>query len=80
VFGTLADNDFYDATDRTIGDAMQDAWVAFARSGVPASGGTDWPRYVAETPTASIIGDTIEHEAFPVTALMKLIHSMRGPT
>jgi para-nitrobenzyl esterase len=78
VFGTYSADGFYDATDHRIGDAMQDSWVAFARDGVPASGGAHWPRYDAKTPTAAIISDTIVPGAFPVTALMRLFNSMRG--
>ncbi len=77
LFGKLARDGWYNATDHSLAEALQEAWVAFARTGIPQSGGEVWPRYRAELPQRTIIGDTIRAEVITQTPLAHLIESSR---
>ena len=60
-------------------DLMQDAWIAFARSGIPESSeGLIWPRYVAESPQIALVENAINIQPFPITELMTIIGSVRA--
>ncbi|HEY0802818.1 MAG TPA: carboxylesterase family protein, partial [Steroidobacteraceae bacterium] len=79
VFGNLTDDGAYDAIDRQISDAIQDAWISFARSGVPRnSDGTSWPLYDAKSPQVAWIDDRVGVRPFPVTEVMSAINLLRA--
>ncbi|HEY1710896.1 MAG TPA: carboxylesterase/lipase family protein [Rhizomicrobium sp.] len=60
--------------------AMMDSWIAFARTGNPASAATgDWPRYQGSTRAAMIFGDGAPHIAnAPNEARRKAWESVPG--
>jgi para-nitrobenzyl esterase len=50
-----------DDAPAVLADTMHDAWIAFIRSGDPATGATgDWPRYCADR-RPTMIFDTESH-------------------
>jgi para-nitrobenzyl esterase len=78
VFGNLTQDGAYDELDRSVSGWMQDAWVSFARDGVPqSSDGAIWPRYNPDKPLAASIEDTIAIRPLPVTELMRTINAIR---
>jgi para-nitrobenzyl esterase len=78
VFGTLTDDGYYDDVDRGVSQLLQDAWVSFARDGVPLSpAGLAWPRYQSGAPQAALIDQTVTVGEFPVTELMSIVNSLR---
>jgi para-nitrobenzyl esterase len=78
VFGNLAPADAYDTIDSAISRAMQDAWIAFARTGVPRnSDQSPWPRYERIAPFFTLIEDEVTSRPFVVDELTAMIHSLR---
>jgi para-nitrobenzyl esterase len=78
VFGTLTDDGYYDDADRRVSQLLQQAWVSFARDGVPVSpAGLTWPRYQSGAPQAAWIDEAVSVREFPVTELMRIVHSLR---
>ena len=85
VFGNLAvdgSDGYYDQTDEILSEAMQEAWLSFARDGIPRSscpgGGLEWPRYDPSGPTTTLIGDEgVEVRPFPMTELISFVNSLR---
>jgi len=47
VFGHVALDAAYDAGSRILSHALEDAWVAFAKTGSPIRNGDDWPPFVS---------------------------------
>lgn len=79
IFGNLTEDGAYDAIDRRVSDLMQDAWIAFARTGVPQGPtGSPWPCYVEDAPAVSMIGDFVETTLVPVDQVVSAIHTTRG--
>ena len=86
VFGNLTTDDdegFYNQTDETTSESMQNAWLSFARDGIPKSnsptGEFEWPRYDLSNPLTTWIGDEgLEVRPFPMTELMSFINSHRS--
>lgn len=86
VFGNLTaetDEKYYNQTDVILSEALQEAWLSFARDGVPKSnsgiGEIEWPRYDLLKPLTTWIGDEgIEVRPFPMTELMLFISSHRS--
>jgi len=76
VFGNLNPADDYDQTDRVVSNAMQSAWAAFARSGVPVSESI-WPRFDPSEPKLSVIADTIRTRPLTTTRLTEIIAAQR---
>jgi para-nitrobenzyl esterase len=78
IFGNLADDGTYDDVDRQVSNQMQEAWIAFARNGVPESQkGVLWPPYSSDAPYVAWIEDYITFRPFPVNRLMPIINSCR---
>ncbi|QXE33257.1 carboxylesterase family protein [Streptomyces sp. GMY02] len=78
VFGNLEPADAYDDTDAALSADMQNAWVSFARTGVPAlPDGSPWPRHHGGDPAMTVITHTLRAEPFTTTKLTDLIHSLR---
>jgi len=79
VFGNLTDGGAYDEVDRRVSELVQDAWISFARDGVPESPrGVVWPRYTAVAPLAAYIEDAVTIRPFPVTKIMAEINELRA--
>lgn len=78
VFGTLADESQFDRLDLEVLNMMQDAWISFARDGVPVSaGGVVWPVYDASNAEAAYIEKGVEIRPYPITKLMSIINRLR---
>ena len=78
VFGNLAPADDYDTVDVAISQAMQGAWIAFARLGVPCNpDGSPWPRYERTAPFLTWIENEMTSHPFVIDELTAMIHSLR---
>ena len=81
LFGALSRKDWYDGTDHELADQLQQAWVSFARNGVPQSNGMKWARYDTLDPKITLIGDDIRPAPAHLSGLGRLLNSARehGP-
>ncbi|MFB7633214.1 carboxylesterase/lipase family protein [Streptomyces sp. NPDC056149] len=82
VFGHVAAGDGpdaeYDTTDTTLRDAVQHAWVEFARTGTPRTlAGEAWPSCRTTDPQLTVIEDTVEFRPLNPSPLTQLIRSTR---
>jgi para-nitrobenzyl esterase len=78
-FNTLTSDGFYDEHDRAIANGMQDAWIAFARDGIPRSpDGTAWPIFSASEPRKAWIGDQFQIRPFEPDAVIEAVNSLRS--
>ncbi|MDA5194446.1 carboxylesterase/lipase family protein [Govanella unica] len=78
VFGNLTDDQAYDETDRVISAGLQNAWIEFARTGVPRSpDGSAWPAYNDQRSQISWIEDDFQARDLDVSELTSIIHSLR---
>ncbi|WNV82945.1 carboxylesterase family protein [Umezawaea sp. Da 62-37] len=69
----------FDEVDRAVSDAVQYAWIEFARTGVPRHlDGTAWPTCDRSAPQVALIGDTGEDRLLEVSPLVAMIASQRG--
>jgi para-nitrobenzyl esterase len=71
VFGNLDDPDMghlvkHDLTAEWLSRTMQEAWVAFARTGNPSTAGLAWPQYEEATRWTAVLGDECRAEADPM--------------
>jgi para-nitrobenzyl esterase len=79
VFGNLTTDGQYDETDYVVSDAMQSAWTAFARTGVPNVGWkAAWPAADMRAPQYMSIGDGLFLRPYAANELTRLIASMRS--
>lgn len=78
VFGNLAPESHYDAVDRRLSTEMQEAWTAFAHTGVPRAGGRSWPNYQTDNPRLTVLGNTVSTDSLAVAPLTKFFASQRG--
>lgn len=79
VFGNLTDDGHYDAVDRQLSEALQDAWIAFATTGVPLLAATGpWPRFEADAPRRAHVGDGIDIRRFALNDLASTLHDLRA--
>lgn len=78
LFGQVATGPGYEAVDQVVSNAIQHAWVEFARTGVPSHvDGAPWPAASRATPALTVISDsTVSGPASP-SALTALIHAAR---
>ncbi|KAH8817487.1 Carboxylesterase [Xylogone sp. PMI_703] len=70
----------YDSVDERVSALMQEAWVEFARTGVPSSNGKAWPHCTVSTPQYTVIKDKVEWkdlEATPVEVLLSELRERR---
>lgn len=77
VFGTLTNDDYYDATDRAIANGLQAAWTSFARRGVPDAGTGVWPQYTVADPKLTVIGNNIAPAQYAPSELAQIIKGAR---
>ena len=79
VFGNLVPQEAYDATDRRLSKEMQQAWVEFARDGVPKNAdGIEWPRFTRECQEITVIDDTIRQERLPLSEVVRILGELRS--
>lgn len=79
LFGVLQPPGGYDAVDTAVADAVQHAWVEFARTGVPrCSDAAVWPAYTPAAPRHVLIADTLEERPLAPSAVTTLIHAERA--
>jgi len=79
VFGNLAPPAAYDAADAAVAQAMQAAWIAFARIGVPCHpDGSPWPSYDSTAALLTWIEDELTTRPLEASALTTLIHALRS--
>jgi para-nitrobenzyl esterase len=52
----------------TLSEAMQDAWLAFARTGDPTTGALSWPRYDDARRATAVFGPVLEVREAPLDA------------
>lgn len=78
VFGNLTDDGAYNADDARVSEIMQNAWLAFARTGAPATDGKTWPRFAKEAPMHAHIENAVTYRPFAPTPLIRAINSLRG--
>jgi len=79
VFGNLTTDGQYDETDQVIADAMQSAWTAFARTGVPSvAWEAAWPAVDIRSPQYMSIEDGFLLRPYAANELTRLINSMRN--
>ena len=68
----------FDEVDVTVSEAVQHAWVEFARTGVPCDlDGTPWPTCDRTDPRFALIGDTVEAAPLDVSPIIEMINSLR---
>ena len=73
---TPVDRDF-DITDVQIAQAMQEAWVEFARTGTPSSKGQAWPACTESNPRYTLIRDEVEVKRLEIDPVEAMINSTR---
>jgi para-nitrobenzyl esterase len=79
VFGNLAAVDGCDERDAALSEAMQAAWVAFARSGDPnAPGAPGWPRFDATRGEVMRFGDVAAPGPYPRGPVFEALRRRRG--
>lgn len=77
-YGKFSRPDWYDAVDWQLADQIRQAWVSFARTGVPQSGRAAWKPFDAGNPQITAIGDMIETAALLPTPMVTIIKSSRA--
>ena len=81
VFGNLTSNGYYDAVDETLSLEMQDAWISFAREGIPRrKDGSAWPVYRDDDRLLSLIDTAIRTRSYELSELARAINSIRVST
>ena len=79
VFGNLTTDGQYDETDQAISAAMQSAWTAFAKTGVPnVDWEAVWPSVDMRSPQYMSIEDRFMLRPYVANELTRLIASMRS--
>lgn len=81
VFGNLTSDGYYDAVDEALSLEMQDAWISFARDGIPrCKDGTAWPTYRDDNRLYSLIDADIQTHPYELSELVRTINSIRPPS
>ncbi|KAK5988264.1 Para-nitrobenzyl esterase [Cladobotryum mycophilum] len=70
------DRDF-DSDDVRVSAEMQEAWVQFAKNGVPRNGDKEWPRCTVSDQRFTDIGDEVQWKQLEVGPIERLIGEMR---
>jgi para-nitrobenzyl esterase len=79
VFGHL-DDDGHDEVDHAVSEQMQQAWISFARDGVPQSpAGSAWPAFDEMQQDCTRIVDGIDTRRFPMNDVMRVLDRLRPP-
>ena len=77
LFAGHARADWYNARDVELADALQQAWVSFARDGAPQSDGMAWPKYRAGEAKFALIGNTIIEAPADDEELQQIVRASR---
>jgi para-nitrobenzyl esterase len=81
VFGNLTSEGYYDEVDEALSAEMQDAWIAFARDGVPCcKDGSAWPVYRDDNRLCAMIDTAIRTHPFEPSDLVRALGSIRTPS
>lgn len=79
VFGNLPRDGGCDERDAALSEAMQAAWVAFARTGDPnVAGAPEWPRFDPSHGVVMGYGDTQAPGAYPRGVVFEALRRRRG--
>ena len=79
VFGNLTEDGTYDEVDRHVSDLMQDAWLSFARSGIPeVPAGQPWPPYSPKRSDCAWFEDDLSFRPSPLTEIMMIVNAIRS--
>ncbi|KDP08963.1 hypothetical protein MAV101_02510 [Mycobacterium avium subsp. hominissuis 101] len=79
LFGGLTPAGSYDEVDAAVSDAVQHAWVEFARTGVPRTpDGTDFPSYDTTSRQVVVFDDTTEVRPLDANPVTDMIHTLRA--
>ncbi|KAM0445076.1 hypothetical protein ACHAPV_009904 [Trichoderma viride] len=77
---SASDRDF-DAIDVQIADNVQNAWVTFARTGIPRfSDGSPWPQCETMDMQLTVIGDKMEVKHWDMDRVVSILSSLRDQT
>lgn len=78
VFGCLDEDGGHDEVDRRVSERMQQAWISFARDGVPQSpAGFAWPAFDHLRQDCTWIEDGIGTRHFPMSDVVRLLDRLR---
>ena len=78
IFGNLQPVEMYDDVDASIARTMQQAWIAFARTGVPSNeDGGPWAAYSSTTEMSTNIGEHVTSAPLFVSKLARVISTLR---
>ena len=78
VFGHLDAEDGHDEVDRLVSERMQQAWISFARDGVPQSPvGSEWPAFDELRQDCTWIEEGIGARRFPANDVIRLLDRLR---
>ncbi|MCA2241999.1 carboxylesterase family protein [Mycobacterium sp. WUMAC-067] len=78
LFGGLEPPASYDEIDAAVSDAVQHAWVEFARTGVPRTlDGTEFPRYDLTKRQVAVIDDATDLRPLDANPVTDMIHTLR---
>jgi para-nitrobenzyl esterase len=79
VFGNMRPSDCYDDIDMSLSAFMQDAWVAFARTGTPhGMNGEPWPAYTVESERGLVIDALSRSSRISDDPIVRLVHVLRA--
>ncbi|KAN0116873.1 alpha/beta-hydrolase [Hyaloscypha variabilis] len=70
------DRDF-DSVDVSVAEAIQAAWVEFARTGIPRSNGVAWPACAESDPQYTAIGDKVEAKRLEIDPIEAILRELR---
>lgn len=80
AFGNLQTPDGYDDIDANLTTFMQDAWISFARTGVPLGiNGERWPPFTPGSELGLIIDAAPDISRVSDDSIVKLLHLVRSP-
>lgn len=81
VFGNLTSEGYYDEVDEALSVEMQDAWISFARDGVPrCKDGSAWPVYRDNNCQFALIDAAIRSHPFEPSDLVRTVGLIRAPS
>jgi para-nitrobenzyl esterase len=79
VFGNLSRDAGHEPCDAALSEAMQDAWVAFARNGDPnCRGAAEWPAFEPGARQVMDFASTASPRDYPAGIVFEALRSRRG--
>lgn len=78
LFGHVLGESGFNEHDQLVSDAVQTAWIEFARTGVPCNpDGTAWPRYELDDRMVEVIDESSHAEPLNIDPVVELIRALR---